>query len=276
MPVEPTGCQIVIIGRNRWKLLVYTVPLSLFLVVADSADLPDGWTRSVDYSLTVVNQRTANSSLKQMSRSFCADRLYISSLGQYISELNDEPKWCLRSPSDAQNLTLDEVEDAKRSLKECLTDLFKLNMKDRLAEALSTLSRAEVGLSISQLRSVRAFWDGFGDFTSDFLTFERYNAEFELHKLLKDQMLSKMKEDHKKYITLMSLSEEIRKEKEECKRKMEGICKRQEELETECAVALAGRQSPSTWSMRRKRRMPRRIKGSRRKGCRGQPRPGPT
>ncbi|KAI4364026.1 hypothetical protein MLD38_020170 [Melastoma candidum] len=259
--------------------------LSLYLAVADSENLPNGWTTSFDYSLTVVNQSTPNSSLKQerRNRNFCAnassqgyskmithekvrndgflvnDTLiieaiveerqadistemldsYFSSIEQYISKVNDVPVCCLRSPSDARCPTLDKVEVAKQSLKECLSDLFNLNMKDRLAEALSTLSMAEVGLSASEASSVRAFWDRFGEFTSDFLSFEQDNSEFELQKLLQDQMFSKTKKCHEQHITFKKLSEQIAEEEEECERKIEELSERKEKLVSDWEVLMA-------------------------------------
>ncbi|KAI4364027.1 hypothetical protein MLD38_020171 [Melastoma candidum] len=181
----------------------------------------------------IVEERRGDTSTEMLDS-------YFSSLEQYISKVKDVPVCCLRSPSDAPRCpTLDEVEDAKRSLKECLSDLFKLNMKDRLAEALSTLSRAEVGLSTSQASSVRAFWDRFGEFTSDFLSFEQDNSEFELQKLLKDQMFSKMKKCHEEHIEFKKLSKQIAEEEEECERKMEELIERKEKLESDWEVLMA-------------------------------------
>ncbi|KAI4364025.1 hypothetical protein MLD38_020169 [Melastoma candidum] len=198
---------------------------------------------------------------------------YFSSLEQYISKVKDVPVRCLRSPSDGRCPTLDEVEDAKRSLKECLSDLFKLFMNDRLADALSTLSMAEVGLSASQARSVRSFWDRIEEFTLDFLSFEQDNAEFQLQMLLKDLMFSKMKMCHEQYLTFKklskqlaeveegyerkigevrkmkkrleqdilfkNLSEQLAEEEEECERKIEELSERKEKLVSDWEVLLA-------------------------------------
>ncbi|KAI4321756.1 hypothetical protein MLD38_035103 [Melastoma candidum] len=285
------------VGIYSWKVVVYPKGnnspgyLSLYLEVADSENLPNGWTTSVDYSLTVVNQSTPNSSLKRKIRSriFCASSFiwgyqkmvtlvkvhndgflvndtliikvglvsadaivaekqvvtspelldsYFSSLEEYISRVNDVPVCCSRSPSDARCPTLEEVQDAKSSLRECLVDLVTLNMKDRLAEALLTLSRAKVGLSTSLASSVRAFWNRFEEITSDFLSFEEINSELELQKLLKDQMFSKMKKCHEQHITLKKLSKQIAEEEEEYERKMGEIRKRKEKLESDWEVLL--------------------------------------
>ncbi|PKI42936.1 hypothetical protein CRG98_036734 [Punica granatum] len=124
----------------------------------------------------------------------------------------------------------EEVEEAKQSLKECLSDLFKLNMKDRLAAALSTLTRAEVGLSCDQQRSIRAFWDNFDDFISDFLMFEQDNSEFELQKLTRDQMFSAMKKNHEAHLSNKQLLEAITEEEEEIGKRLEEVNSRKEKL----------------------------------------------
>ncbi|KAI4364028.1 hypothetical protein MLD38_020172 [Melastoma candidum] len=163
---------------------------------------------------------------------------FFSSLEDYISRVNDVPVCCSRSPSDAWCPTLEEVEDAKRSLNECLSDMFKLSMKDWLAEALLTLSRAELGFSAGLASSVRVFWDRFGEITSDFLSFKQDNAEFKLQKLLKDQMFSKMKKCHKQHITFKKLSKQIAEEEEEYEKKMGEIRKTKEKLESDWEVLL--------------------------------------
>ncbi|XP_039158756.1 MATH domain and coiled-coil domain-containing protein At2g01790 [Eucalyptus grandis] len=119
--------------------------------------------------------------------------------------------------------TLEEVEKAKQSLKECLSDLFKLNMKERLSEALSTLSSARTGLSPEQQIAIETFRANFSDFTSDFLTFEQDNAEFELHKLQKDRRFFTMKKGHETHVLYKQLMDDLAKEEEELKRKMEEV-----------------------------------------------------
>lgn len=118
---------------------------------------------------------------------------------------------------------LEEVEEAKQSLKECLSDLFKLNLKDRLATALSTLAHAEVGLSCDQQRSIRAFWDNFDDFISDFLMFEQDNSEFELQKLERDSILSSMKKNHETHLVNRRLLDALTQHEEELKRRLEEV-----------------------------------------------------
>ncbi|XP_030440535.2 MATH domain and coiled-coil domain-containing protein At3g58270-like [Syzygium oleosum] len=126
--------------------------------------------------------------------------------------------------------SLEEVEKAMQSLKECLLDLFKLNMKERLSEALSTLSSARTGLTSKQKKAVETFRANFNDFTSDFLTFEQDNAEFELHKLQRDQRFSAMKKSHETHILYKQLMDDLAKEEEEIKRKMEEVKSRRDKL----------------------------------------------
>ncbi|XP_048137627.1 MATH domain and coiled-coil domain-containing protein At3g58270-like [Rhodamnia argentea] len=119
--------------------------------------------------------------------------------------------------------SLEEIEKAKQSLKECLSDLFKLNMKERLSEALSTLTSARTGLSLKQQRAIETFQANFNDFTSDFLAFEQDNAEFELHKLQKDQRFADLKKCHETHILYRQLMDELIKEEEEVKSRREKL-----------------------------------------------------
>ncbi|XP_030472856.1 uncharacterized protein LOC115690572 isoform X2 [Syzygium oleosum] len=154
---------------------------------------------------------------------------YFTSLEKLINNAEDCPANVMQSPSHQRSdlLTseapsLEEVENAKRSLKECLSDIFKLNMKDRLAEAVFTLSLAQCGLSADQQKSIKAFWANFDELTSDFLIFEQDNAEFELQKLIKDQMFSTMKKNHETHVSFKQLLSDLAKEEEELEAKMEG------------------------------------------------------
>ncbi|KAI4341303.1 hypothetical protein MLD38_026039 [Melastoma candidum] len=133
---------------------------------------------------------------------------------------------------------IEEINNAKQSLKECLSDLFKLNMRDRLAEALSTLSRAQTGLSTEQQNAIRAFQSNFSEFTSDFLIFEQDNSEFELQKVTKDQMFSAMKKSHQEHLSNKKLSEELEREEEELKRKLEEVKSRREKLVSDWEVLM--------------------------------------
>ncbi|XP_048137622.1 MATH domain and coiled-coil domain-containing protein At3g58270-like isoform X3 [Rhodamnia argentea] len=126
--------------------------------------------------------------------------------------------------------SLEEVQKAKQSLKECLSDLFKLNMKDKLSEALSTLSSARTGLSPEQQIAIQKFRANFDDFTSDFLTFEQDNAEFELQKLQQDQWFSTMKNCHEGHILCKQLMGDLVKEEAELKRMMEEVKCRRDKL----------------------------------------------
>ncbi|KAF8006901.1 hypothetical protein BT93_K1023 [Corymbia citriodora subsp. variegata] len=134
--------------------------------------------------------------------------------------------------------SLEETENAKQSLKECLSDIFKLNMKERLSEALSTLSSARTGLPSEQKIAIEIFQANFNDFTSNFLTFEQDNAEFELHKLQRDQTFCAMKKNHETHILYKQLMEDIAKEEEELKRKMEEVKSRRDKLLSDWEILL--------------------------------------
>ncbi|KAL3715918.1 hypothetical protein ACJRO7_007644 [Eucalyptus globulus] len=142
--------------------------------------------------------------------------------------------------SGAETPSLEEVEKAMQSLKECLSYLFKLNMKERLSEALSTLSSARTGLTLEQKVAVETFRANFNDFTSDFLTFEQDNAEFELHKLQKDQRLSAMKKCHETYILYKQLMDDLIKEEEEVKSRKDKLLSDWEILLVESEEAKSG------------------------------------
>ncbi|XP_031383531.1 MATH domain and coiled-coil domain-containing protein At3g58410-like [Punica granatum] len=136
------------------------------------------------------------------------------------------------------SLSLEEVEKAKQSLKECLSDLFKLNMKDRLSAALLTLSHAEVGLSSDQQKSIKAFRENFEDFISDFLTFEQDNAEFELQKLARDQVFSSVKKNHEIHLSNRQLLESLDAEEEELKKRMGEVKMRKEKLISDWEILM--------------------------------------
>ncbi|KAK4743332.1 hypothetical protein SAY87_001333 [Trapa incisa] len=125
---------------------------------------------------------------------------------------------------------LEEVKEAKQSLKECLSDLFKLNMKDRLASALLTLSRAETGLSPDQQKSVKAFWENFDEFISDFLSFEQDNSKYELLKLAIDQLLSSIRKNHTTHLSNKELLESLNKEEEDMEKRLEEVKIRKRKL----------------------------------------------
>ncbi|XP_030440532.1 uncharacterized protein LOC115662531 [Syzygium oleosum] len=134
--------------------------------------------------------------------------------------------------------SLEEVEKAEQSLWECLSDLFKLNMKERFSEALSTLSSARNGLSLEQQKIIETLRANFNDFTSDFLTFEQDNAEFELHKLQMDQRFSAMKKSHETRIFYTQLMDDCVKEEEELKRKMVEVKSRRYKLLSDWEILL--------------------------------------
>ncbi|XP_030513940.1 uncharacterized protein LOC115727794 [Rhodamnia argentea] len=180
---------------------------------------------------------------------------YFKSLEKLINDAEDCPAKVTQSPSHRRSdlLTseapsLEEVENAKRSLKECLSDIFKLNLKDRLDEAVSTLSLAQGGLSADQQKSIKAFQANFDEFTSDFLIFEQDNAEFELQKLIKDRMFSTMKKNHDTHVSFKQLMSDLAKEEEELeakkegekefKAKLEGVKSRKEKLISEWEILM--------------------------------------
>ncbi|XP_039166386.1 MATH domain and coiled-coil domain-containing protein At2g01790-like [Eucalyptus grandis] len=134
--------------------------------------------------------------------------------------------------------SLEEIGKAKQSLKECLSDLFKLNMKEKLSEALSTLSLARTGLSLEQQKAIETFQANFNDFTSDFLAFEQDNAEFELHKLQKDQRFSIMKKSQETHILYRQLMDDLIMEEEELKRKTGEVKSRKEKLLSDWEILL--------------------------------------
>ncbi|XP_031383025.1 ubiquitin carboxyl-terminal hydrolase 12-like [Punica granatum] len=133
----------------------------------------------------------------------------------------------------------EEVENAKQSLKECLSDLFKLNMKDRLASALSTLSIAETGLSDEQRSSVLEFRVNFDNFITDYLTFEQDNSEYELLKLQSDLLSSAMKKNRETHLSYKELSEKLAREKEELKKKLEETKSRNAKLISDWEALMA-------------------------------------
>lgn len=126
--------------------------------------------------------------------------------------------------------SLAKVEEAKMSMKQCLSETFNLDMKDRLAAALLTLNHAEFGLSSDQRKSVKAFWENFDDFISGFLMFEQSNSEFELQKLGMDQMFSAMKRNHETHLLNKQLQEALNKEEKELKKRMDDVQVRKKKL----------------------------------------------
>ncbi|XP_048137626.1 uncharacterized protein LOC125315804 [Rhodamnia argentea] len=170
---------------------------------------------------------------------------YFSNLEEIINVAESSPA---RGGSNASNQkcalstsetpTLEQVEKAKLFLKECLSDLFKLNVKDRLAEAVSTLSIAQSGLSQDQQKSVKAFWANFDEFTSDFLTFERDSVEFELQKLLKDQKFVTMKKNYETHILYKQLLGGVTEEEKELNKKLEEVKSRREKLISDWQILM--------------------------------------
>ncbi|XP_030457820.2 MATH domain and coiled-coil domain-containing protein At3g58410-like [Syzygium oleosum] len=170
---------------------------------------------------------------------------YFSNLEEIIHAAQSSParggsnvsnQKCVLLTSEAP--TLEEVEKAKLSLKECLSDIFNLNVKDKLAEAVSTLSIAKSGLSQDQQKSVKAFWANFDEFTSNFLTFERDNVELELQKYLKDQMFCRLKKNHESHILYKELFGDLTEEEEELNKKLEEVKSRREKLISDWEILM--------------------------------------
>ena len=80
--------------------------------------------------------------------------------------------------------------------------------------------------------------DNFDEFTSDFLTFEQDNAEFELRKLLKDQMFATMKKDHETHISYKQLLGDLTKEEEEFNKKLEEVKSWREKLISDWVILM--------------------------------------
>lgn len=102
-----------------------------------------------------------------------------------------------------------------------LNPIFKLNVKDRLAKTVLTLSLAQCGVSVDQEKSIGAFWANFDEFMSNFLMLEQDNAELELHKFMKDQMLATMKKNQEILKSRKDLWSDLTKEEEELNSKLE-------------------------------------------------------
>ncbi|KAI4319572.1 hypothetical protein MLD38_033157 [Melastoma candidum] len=177
---------------------------------------------------------------------------YFSNLEQFITQAevltgtagsslyNENALMLFETPS------LEDVGKAKQLLKECLSDLFKLNMKERLAEALTTLSVAQAGLTVDQQKSIKDFRANFDEFTSDFLSFEQDNADFELQKVLKDQMFSTMKRSHETHLSLKALKDELAREEEELELRLQEVRARREKLISDWEILLAESEDAKT------------------------------
>ncbi|XP_031383024.1 ubiquitin carboxyl-terminal hydrolase 12-like isoform X2 [Punica granatum] len=313
--------EVFTVAGCKWRITIFpkgnnTDFVSIYLDVPDYASLPIGWSRTVDFSLTVVNQNCRDTSIrKETSHKFTwlesdwgftsfmpltelhdqtrgyiaqdtvvveanvivhkavivppvvapdtvlppsappldaylgreADRFvsYFNGLDEFIGAA--ETSGSREGPSSGTQTShmlprapsSEEVENAKQSLKECLSDLFKLNMKDRLASALSTLSIAETGLSDEQRSSVLEFRVNFDDFISDYLTFEQDNSEYELQKLQNDLLSSAMKKNRETHLSYKELSEKLAREEEELKKKLEETKSRNAKLISDWEALMA-------------------------------------
>ncbi|PKI42939.1 hypothetical protein CRG98_036737 [Punica granatum] len=255
-------------GGCKWRLLVFPKgnnadSVSIYLDVPDASTLPSGWRREAQFSLIMVNQNQRSSSTRRETRHTFTAREADWGFTSFkpLAELHTHMNGFLLNDTlivEAEVDVLDghppvivpeadhslpdteplEVEKAKQSLKECLSDLFKLNMKDRLSAALLTLSHAEVGLSSDQQKSIKAFRENFEDFISDFLTFEQDNAEFELQKLARDQVFSSVKKNHEIHLSNRQLLESLDAEEEELKKRMGEVKMRKEKLISDWEILM--------------------------------------
>ncbi|XP_031372029.1 uncharacterized protein LOC116187470 [Punica granatum] len=132
----------------------------------------------------------------------------------------------------------DDVEMAKHSLEECLSDLFNLNMTNKLSSALSILSHARAGLSPDQKRAIKKFKINFADFVSDYLTFEQDNSDFELQKITWDHLYSTMKNDHETHLSQRPSLDSLANEKEELKKRLKEVSAREMKLISECETLM--------------------------------------
>ncbi|PKI37142.1 hypothetical protein CRG98_042477 [Punica granatum] len=129
--------------------------------------------------------------------------------------------WTIDLASDSPSA--DDIEKAKHSLKECLSDLFRLNMTDRLSSALSILSHARAGLSPDQQRSIETFKANFDDFVCDLLTFEQDNSDFELQKITWNHLYSAMKKNHETHLSYKQSFDGLTEEEEELKKRLKEV-----------------------------------------------------
>ncbi|XP_018720134.2 MATH domain and coiled-coil domain-containing protein At3g58270-like [Eucalyptus grandis] len=141
---------------------------------------------------------------------------------------------CQHDALTAEIPSLEEVEKAIQSMTECLSDLFKLNIKERLSEALSTLSSARIGLLSEKKIAIEKFQANFNDFISDFLAFEQDNAE----KLQKDQRFSVMKKSQDTHILYKQLMGDLIMEEEKLKRKTGEVKSRKDKLLSDWEILL--------------------------------------
>ncbi|KAL3715907.1 hypothetical protein ACJRO7_007635 [Eucalyptus globulus] len=141
---------------------------------------------------------------------------------------------CQDDALTAEIPSLEEVEKAIQSMTECLSDLFKLNIKERLSEALSTLSSARIGLLSEKKIAIEKFQANFNDFISDFLAFEQDNAE----KLQKDQRFSVMKKSQDTHILYKLLMGDLIMEEEKLKRKTGEVKSRKDKLLSDWEILL--------------------------------------
>ncbi|OWM86831.1 hypothetical protein CDL15_Pgr015867 [Punica granatum] len=226
------------VGGCKWQITMYlrleAHYLEISLEFADTAALPDGWCRDANFAFTLTDHDCKITLHVVVPSVELATQ--VSTLGTYFSSFSDHfttagtPYLEEGSSSDRQTIdlasdapSLDDIEKAKHSVKECLSDLFKLNMRDRLSSALSILSHARAGLSTDQKRSIETFKANFDDFVCDFLNFEQDNSDFELQKITRDHMYSAMKRNHETHLSHQHLFNSITKEKEELNKRLKEL-----------------------------------------------------
>ncbi|CAL9216960.1 unnamed protein product [Arabidopsis halleri] len=78
LPSDKIYSDYFLVGDSKWRLLAFPKGnasginkcLSMYLDVADSESLPDGWKRHTNFSITVVNQISEKLSAPQVSQNW--------------------------------------------------------------------------------------------------------------------------------------------------------------------------------------------------------------
>lgn len=159
---------------------------------------------------------------------------FMSGLEDFIQSSTER----LASSPDSRPPSLEEVENAKSLLKECLLGFFQLSMREKFLAALMTLSSAESGLSSEQERSVQAFLENFNDFFSDFLTCEDDEFKFELHRLGIEQQFFAMKSKHESIVFYKKLLDDLSKNEEDLEQKLQEVKSKKQKLMSDCKVMM--------------------------------------
>ncbi|KAL3715930.1 hypothetical protein ACJRO7_007653 [Eucalyptus globulus] len=244
----------------------HTDHLSIHLDVADSKRLPYEWSRNAHFKLILVCQNDYGySSIKETEHIFTAREsdwgiasfhplhqvhhgyngylvnntlmvatptatfdVYFINLEEIINTAQSSPaRGVLKTSNQKGALLTSEAPTVE-----------ELNVKDRLAEAVSTLSIAKSGLTLDQQNQWRPFGPTSMNSLLTFLTFKQDNAEFKRPKLLKDQMLATMKRNHETHILYKQFLGDLTIEEEELIKKLEEVKSRREKLISEWEILM--------------------------------------